>query len=145
MGIGRKRIVLVEKSIPIQPYQHEISEAFRPFITPVVQSSELFAKNNFTIELERSDGLKIEDNRICGFKLESKGEKKLFNIKTFLHIKDWIEDYKKVVIARVVLYDSIGNEVNSLDLDLHFDGYSMECDYGSEGFVTPYFSYLIVD
>ena len=80
-----------------------------------------------------------------GFKIESGSDKKTLKVRTFLYIKEWLDDYKSVVIAKVTLLDSIGNEINSFDLDVSFDGYSMECDYDSDDFVAPWFSFSILD
>jgi len=143
MNIGRKRIVLVEKFIPSKSYQNH-PEAFRPLITPLFSNEELFVKNRFIVELERSDSVKIEGSRICGFKIENSGENKVLKVKTYLHIQEWLEDYEKVVIAKITILDTMGNEINNFDLDVVFDGYSMEFDYNSDGPMTPQFSYIIV-
>lgn len=144
MNIGRRRIVLIEKLLPVRARHHDIPEAFKPLITPIFSNTDLFVKNRFAVELERSDGIKIEESRICGFKLDSHSDSKILKIKTFLHVQEWLNDYEKVIIARISLLDAIGNEINSLDLDIIFDGYTIECDYGTEGFMTPHFSYKIV-
>ena len=145
MRIGRRRTVIVEKFLLDKSKKHEIPETFKPLITPLLSTIELFIKNKFSVELERSDGIKVEESRICGFKIETSNGKKMLKVKTFLHIKEWVTDYEKVVIARISLFDAMGNEINNFDLDVRFDGYSMECDYGSDGFVTPRFTYIILE
>lgn len=142
--IGRRRIVLIEKTLPTKYHKHTIPEIFQPLITPIFQGAELFTKNNFNVELEMSDGSIIDEFRIRGFKIDSNGTKKILKIKTLLHIKEWLDDYSKIVIARIVLFDSIGNNINTLDLDIQFDGYSFECDYGADGHMIPCFTYTIV-
>jgi len=143
-NIGRRRKVLIEKVLPIKTHKREQQGAFVPLVTPISQNSELFVKNTFIVELEMANGLIVDEHRVQGFKIENIGGKKILKIKTILHIKEWLEDYAGVVIARIILVDIIGNEVNSLDLDVLFEGYSVECDYKSDGFMTPYFTYSIV-
>lgn len=143
MSIGRRRIVLIEKFFQLKPTQRELTEVFTPLITPIFDT-ELFIKNRFFVELETSDGVIIDENRVRGFKMESQGKHKILKIKTFLHLQEWLSDYEKVVVARIHLLDSIGNTAKNLDLDVIFDGHSIECDYGDNGHMTPCFSYVVV-
>jgi hypothetical protein len=144
MTIGRRRIVLVEKFLPKNFKKHEPSEAFKPLITPIFSNNDLFVDNRFIVELEQSNGTKIEESRIRGFKIHNSNGEKVLKIKTFLHIKEWVTDYEKIVIARITLLDNTGNEVQVIDLDICYDGYSLECDYTSSAFMIPVFSYIIL-
>ena len=145
MTRSRKRFVLVEKITTKKPSKYATSEVFNHLTSSILHNNELFVKNRFSIELERSDGLKIDESRIKGFKIITSNGHKVLMVKTYLHIKEWITDYEKVIIAKIAFLDNIGNEINNLDLDICFDGYFIECDYSLDDVVTPEFSYTILD
>lgn len=145
MRRGRRRVVLIEKFLLDKPDKYTATDVFKPLMAPVFYNNDLFVQNRFSVELERSDGLKIDESRICGFKIETSNEKKILKVKTYLHIKEWITDYEKVVIAKISLFDNMGNEINNFDFDVYFDGYSIECEYSSSGLLTPGFSYVILE
>ena len=144
-NIGRKRRVLIEKLLPNKIHKRETTGEFIPLVTPINQNANIFIKNSFVVELEMTNGLIVDEYRVQGFKIENIEGKKTLKIKTILHIKEWVEDYSKVVIAKISINDVIGNEVNSFDFDVSFLGYSVECDYKGDGFMTPYFLYEILE
>jgi hypothetical protein len=139
MNIGRRRIVLVEKVSKRKVF--DISESSRQ-LTSV--QTDTFRKNRFFMELERNDGVVINPYRICGFKIERNVNSSVLKVKTTIDVKGWVLEYEKVVVARIFLYDANGNDLNNMDLDVSFRGYSIECDYSSEEVVKPVFSYAII-
>lgn len=139
MNIGRKRLVLIEKVVRCKNYDMPLSN--QGVLFPI---TDLFRRNMFHLEMEKNDGTVLDPRRICGFKIESEKNLKVLKIKTTLEINDWISDYEKVVIARIFLYDANGNDANSMDLDVLFKGYSIECDYHSDEAMKPIFSYDVI-
>lgn len=139
MNIGRRRVVLIEKISNRKTVG--IIEHDSNFQLPHI---DVFRKNRFFIELERNDGTVINPYRICGFKMEKDNDSKILKVKTTMEINEWISEYEKVVVARIFLYDVNGNDINSMDLDISFRGYSIECDYNSEEAMRPVFSYAII-
>ena len=138
INIGRRRSVLTEKVIrkkyEVYSYNENVTLDF----------SHLFRKDKFHVELERADGTMIDPNRICGFKVDSDKDTKILKIKSTLEINEWIPDYEKVTIARIFLYNSNGDDINSMDFDVIFRGYSLGCDYNSDESMKPVFLYDII-
>jgi hypothetical protein len=138
MNIGRRRSVLIEKIINRKTRDVQSTDRFFQSI------SDVFRKDRFFVEMERNDGSVLNPYRICGFKIDDNKDSKILKVKTTLEINEWIADYEKVVIVRIFLYDSSGNDLINMDFDVIFRGYSMECDYHSDEAMKPIFSYAII-
>lgn len=105
---------------------------------------QYYYQNRFVVRME-TDDLIIKSERIKGFKIETINNEMLLKIKTFMHIDEWLEDFKTVEIIKIYFFDIRGNMLkNSFDYDVNYKSFSLACDYKFADYLTPVFEYYIL-
>ena len=102
-------------------------------------------QDRFSLEL-KSAKKTLDHGRIKGFRIDSDGEHQTIKVKTFLHIEDWLKDFRDIEIIRIYFFDYNGNVTNhSFDYDVDFKRFYLNCDYKLQDYLTPIYEYLIFD
>lgn len=100
-------------------------------------------QNNFQVRLQSKD-IEISPEKITGFRLNQKKNEGILTVKTSLCINEWIDDFKSVDFAEIVLLDTLGNINRLLDFDIDYIGHRFACDYSKSDILSPVFDYEIV-
>lgn len=107
--------------------------------------SNFVFQDKFCISMHMDD-FTINPDRIKGFRIEQKQDKRIIKVKTFLHIDSWLKDFEKIEIIKIYFFDSIGSPVkNHLDYDVDFKFFYLDCDYKFRDYLTPVYEYEILD
>lgn len=143
MIVGRKRSLLIEKLSSITKIESQLpfNNIQGSLFNIIPYHNEYYRKNRFVVELENDfENIKIESFKIQSFNMSNQ----TIHIKALLKLEDWIEDFKKVKIAKISLFDSIGNVVRYFDYDIVLIDYNIDFNYTSDDIMCPDFSYKIV-
>lgn len=137
--LRNKKNILLEFINDFNPLEEFSLEKEYPIL---LGENNVFLQNRFSVHLEGED-IKINPNKIKGFKLVEYNNKKNLLIKSTLYINDWVDDFKKIDFAKIFFYDKNGNIVRFMDFNIGYLGYKLECDYKNNDFLTPLFDYEI--
>ena len=137
--LRNKKNILLEFINDFNPLEEFSLEKEYPIL---LGENNVFLQNRFSVHLEGED-IKINPNKIKGFKLVEYNNKKNLLIKSTLYINDWVDDFKKIDFAKIFFYDKNGNVVRFMDFNIGYLGYKLECDYKNNDFLTPLFDYEI--
>lgn len=108
-------------------------------------NEEFIFQDKFSVLLKYDD-VTIEPTRIKGFRIENLNGHNFIKVKTYFHVSDWINEFKKIQIIKIFFFNAM-NEVisNNLDYDVIFKSFYLDCDYQFRDYMTPVYEYEIFE
>lgn len=136
----RKSRVLVEMLSDLSKYRSFLQNQDR---IRIVRDDRFQFQSNFSARLQYGTE-DINPQKITGFQISQTRQEGILLVKTSLCINEWIEDFKNVDFAEIILFDSLGNVNRILEFDLDYMGHKIGCDQFSDEILSPVFEYEII-
>lgn len=136
----RKGRVLVEMLSDLSKYRSFLQDQNR---IRLIRDNRFQFQSNFSARLQYGEE-DINPQKITGFQINQHKQDGILSVKTSLCINEWIDDFKTVDFAEIILFDSLGNVNRILEFDLEYLGHRITCDQFSNETLSPVFEYEII-
>lgn len=136
----RKGRLLVEMLSDISKYRSFLKDQDR---IKLIRDNRFQFQSNFSVRLQYGTE-DISPQKITGFQISQNKKYGILLVKTSLCINEWVEDFKNVDFAEIILFDSLGNTNRILEFDIDYTGYKIGCDQFSDEILSPVFEYEII-
>jgi hypothetical protein len=134
MRKGRKRKLILETN----KYEQPIKGSYNNIIEFQSLSFEPLIKNRFLVQLENdNEDTFIDSSKIKSIQIKSNKNNSFIVLEPFLHIHEWVENYKKMNICKIFFLDPTGLVIKSFDYDISYFGYEYELNYSDSDIFAP--------